>query len=123
MPVTQVPPVMSLSFSEKLEAALIPTILQRTARLLQAGDFPPRAFLVDDKGNTVIDIDCSPERMFAEAHRLHHYLLSLGVPAYVRACDGTEEESDPFVAIQAVYDPCDREASIEVWGLRDSMLH
>lgn len=113
---------MALSFGEKLQAALVPPGLQRMVRLLRRGGFMPTAYHVDDY-NTIIDIDCPPERLFVEAHRLHQYLWSLRLAAYIRAIDGTELEDDPFIAIQAVYDPGDGEATIELWGVRDALLH
>lgn len=103
------------------ELAPAPAGLQRTAVVLRAGGFRPSAYYVDE-ANTCIEIDCAPEQMIAESHRLHMYLWSLGIPAYQRACEETDTDADPYVAIDTVYAPVDREATIELWGLRDAML-
>jgi hypothetical protein len=97
----------------------VPVILRRTAEILRAGGFAPSAYFVNGS-ESCIDIDCSPEQMVSVSHRLHVFLAD--VPGYIRACDGDDTDDEPYVAIQAVYDPAGREATIELWGLRDSML-
>ena len=111
---------LSFSFSEKLVAALAPADFQRMARLLRDGGFVPSGYFVD-ANNTIIEIDCSVGRMTEEADRLHLY-LSQRVPAYVRACEGAQPDDEPFVGVQVRYDPADRCATIEIWGLRDALL-
>jgi hypothetical protein len=114
-------PVMNRFPALKMEVEPAPPGLRATVAMLRSGGFAPSAYYVD-QDNTCIEIDCAPEQLIAESHRLHMYLANQGIPAYTRACDGDGTDDEPYVAIQAVYDPVDREATIELWGLRDALL-
>jgi hypothetical protein len=102
-----------------------PGIREVVQRLQNAGFIPVDC---SDGNGTPEDMDdqpfvymaSAPENLIAEAHRLHVLVKSWGVPAFD---NGDFKDADaPFCGVLAGYDPRDREAHVQLWGISDGML-
>jgi len=89
------------------------------ARRLWDAGFQPVALDDDqDDDEPRVCLACAPEKLVAEAHRLHELVRSWCLPEHARACSG----EDDTCGMEAAYDPIRRDACLVLWGFEDSML-
>ena len=114
---------MSFGFNQYQDqgcVAFSPRVRTLVQRLWEAGFTPlPLHDEADEDEELGICLECAPEKLVAEAHRLREVVRSWLVPKHEVACPRFDGDT---LRVHAMYDPDDPAAQLFLWGVEDKML-